>query len=252
MRRLWIVALLLGLVRISAVAAPEWQEEWNHAVEAYRNQDFARAARLWNNLRQEGIESADLFYNLGNAWYQVGQKGRAAWMYENALALAPRHGEARRNLALARAHVPRNEATGFVLFRPLAWIFARVTTAEWAALLSILSLLFAACAAWAILARRRGWLFWGAGLLLALMIPVAMCFAFRYTKEEWRQSGVVLRAGVVVRNAPDARAEAYFEAAEGETLEITESDIAGWYRIKHPGTGRTGYLPEETLGRIGK
>ena len=42
-----------------------------------------------------------MFYDLGNAYYRLGNFGKAILNYERALALEPRHPEAQANLRLA-------------------------------------------------------------------------------------------------------------------------------------------------------
>lgn len=49
----------------------------------------------------EGV-SANLFYNLGNAWFRAGQPGQAVLNYKRALRLQPGHPEAAANLAFIR------------------------------------------------------------------------------------------------------------------------------------------------------
>ena len=45
-----------------------------------------------------GSYSANLFYNLGGAYYRAGDRGRAILNYQRALLLEPSHAEAAANL----------------------------------------------------------------------------------------------------------------------------------------------------------
>ena len=57
--------------------------------------------------------SADLFYNLGNAWFKLGDQGRAILNYERALVLNPRMEEARSNFQTALRIVGNDDQPTF-------------------------------------------------------------------------------------------------------------------------------------------
>lgn len=59
------------------------------ADSAYMNDDFALAARLYEQATRQLGPSADRYYNTGNAYYRLGQPGRAIVNYERALRLDP-------------------------------------------------------------------------------------------------------------------------------------------------------------------
>jgi tetratricopeptide (TPR) repeat protein len=76
-------------------------------VFAKANQDygeghFQEAVDGYQNLVSSGQSSANLFYDLGNAWFRLGHFGEAILNYERALALDPHHPEAAANLVLVR------------------------------------------------------------------------------------------------------------------------------------------------------
>jgi tetratricopeptide (TPR) repeat protein len=63
------------------------------AIEAYRNQDYKRSIELYETLVASGLEenreSAQLYFNLGNAYFRDHQLGKAILNYERAHLLAP-------------------------------------------------------------------------------------------------------------------------------------------------------------------
>ncbi|HZA38202.1 MAG TPA: tetratricopeptide repeat protein, partial [Candidatus Baltobacteraceae bacterium] len=73
---------------------------------AKANQDFAQgnfkeAISGFETLVRSGQWSANVFYNLGNAYFRAGDFGRAILNYERALALERHHPEATANLQIA-------------------------------------------------------------------------------------------------------------------------------------------------------
>src|SRR6266849_6267687 len=74
---------------------------------AKANQDYAQghcteASSGYDALVRAGQWSANLFYDLGNAYFRTGDFGRAILNYERALALERHHPEATANLQIAR------------------------------------------------------------------------------------------------------------------------------------------------------
>lgn len=76
--------------------------EFGVANRHYEEGGYAEAKQVYERLVQSGTLSANLFYNLGNTEYKLGNKGRALLNYERALALEPSHPEAKANLQLLR------------------------------------------------------------------------------------------------------------------------------------------------------
>jgi tetratricopeptide (TPR) repeat protein len=238
----------------TSVALPlDASSKWSAANDAYQKLNFDAAAKTYEELLAQGVTDANLFYNLGNAYYQLNQRGKAALMYEKALRLAPRLADARKNLRLARGPIPHADEGVFVLFRPLSWLCGQFTASEWAGW--ILGVSFAAslfAAAWILLRAGRARKVFAMGTLAALTILVVLVcfFAARYADTELRHYGVVIASGAVVRSAPAANADQYFEAREGERYLVEDAEMSGWFRVKHPSTGRVGYLSESAVQRI--
>jgi len=64
--------------------------------------DFKGAIKDYSAVVQSGEWSANLFYDLGNAYFRESDFGRAILNYERALQLDPNHPEADANLRIAR------------------------------------------------------------------------------------------------------------------------------------------------------
>ena len=75
------------------------------AAQAYRDQDYKRSIELYETLIQAELddhrESAQLYYNLGNAYFRDNQLGKAILNYERAHLLDPGDGDIRHNLRFA-------------------------------------------------------------------------------------------------------------------------------------------------------
>jgi tetratricopeptide (TPR) repeat protein len=99
----WVVAavIALGCATARSVRA-EGNPAFAKANQDYSEGHFQEAVDGYQNLVNAGQRSANLFYDLGNARFRLGNFGEAILNYERALALDPHHPEAAANLALVR------------------------------------------------------------------------------------------------------------------------------------------------------
>jgi tetratricopeptide (TPR) repeat protein len=72
------------------------------ANQEYAAGHFKEAIDGYESIARDGEWSANLLYNLGNAYFHTGDFGRAILNYERALALDRHHPEAQANLRIAR------------------------------------------------------------------------------------------------------------------------------------------------------
>src|SRR5437879_10370597 len=99
-----IVALCCMMVCTFVVspAFPQSDAEFAKANANYAAGHFQEAVNGYETLVRSGEWSANLFYNLGNAYFRVGDFGHAILNYERALALDRHHQEAEANLRIVR------------------------------------------------------------------------------------------------------------------------------------------------------
>ena len=95
-------------VCIASTSAQEsaGQQEFNtiffRANNSYREKRYDDAIQDYEKLISAGLRSANIFYNLGNAYLRTGARGKAILYYERALRMCPRDADIRSNLDFAR------------------------------------------------------------------------------------------------------------------------------------------------------
>src|SRR5947208_10191254 len=170
--RTYLIALFFcASSAVSAIAQPN--AEFAKANEEYAQGHFKEAITGYEALVHGGQWNANLFYDLGNAYFRTRDFGRAILNYERALALDQHHPEATANLQIARDEsralelqptrlerylqfasinqysIAAEVAFWLGIFGIAALMFARRRSAALVSL-SILSLLVCAMAVWAI------------------------------------------------------------------------------------------------------
>ncbi len=113
MRQLQINTLfLLGYVFLWGfpLQASELEMEllFEQANKAYNGSDYEGAITLYDSILNQGYESADIYYNLGNAHFRLGNVGQSILSYERSLELDPEQPDAAFNLRLANLRVVDN------------------------------------------------------------------------------------------------------------------------------------------------
>src|SRR5437868_10316557 len=96
-----LIALVVGASATHSLRA-EGDAEFVKANQAFAQGHFKEAISSYEALVQKREWSANLFYDLGNAYFRTGDFGRAILNYERALALERHHPEAAANLQIAR------------------------------------------------------------------------------------------------------------------------------------------------------
>ncbi len=210
------------------------------AAQAYRDQDYKRSIELYETLIQAELddhrESAQLYYNLGNAYFRDNQLGKAILNYERAHLLDPGDGDIRHNLRFANNRtedriIPASNLFLTNWFRGVRDLFSSNT---WATLSIVFFLLFLGCIALFLFVRLL-WLRKTAfytGLILLLFVGMANAFAFSQKKERTRRDTAIVMVGAASANAsPDANSNLLFELHEGTKVKIRSSD-GNWYEIE--------------------
>lgn len=216
--------------------------------DAYAAGDWASAISAYEAALASGADSADLWFNLGNACYRAGQSGRAALAFEKALRRDPGDSAARKNLELVRAQAGRS-AVGSQPPPFLDRLGARVDPDVSAVVLLVCWVL--ACAALASRLRLRRSL---PRLLAAVLAGVFLAGSAAFGIATWaasqvRESGwaVVVSAGDV-RESPQPEARIAFPIEPTVAVRISAS-VGRYLRIELPG-GLSGWIEAAKIEAI--
>lgn len=79
--------------------------QWESGIKAYEEGRFDQAVFSFESCVELGIQNADLYYNLANAYFREGRIGYAILYYESALRLDPTNKDIQYNLNFARLKV---------------------------------------------------------------------------------------------------------------------------------------------------
>lgn len=227
---------------------------WVAGTEAYSAGLWSEAAKVWTSIRETGVESPELYYNIGNAFYKDGDVAHAILNYERALKLDPSFSDAKYNLEFVRGTVQDKieEVPEFflkTLGRKMCWI---MSSDGWAALFLVLLAVTLALALTFLLAGREGARrtgFFG-GLVTLVLAIMCLCFAF-WQRADYRRSdgAVVTRAVSPVKSSPgNDSSTSLFVLHEGTEVVLLD-EVGEWSNIELA-DGRQGWLKTSDIEKI--
>lgn len=249
MKKIW----LFFLVQCLTWSVYAQDSAIKEAEVAYTQEDYNKAIGLYENILKSNGESAEIYYNLGNAYYKAGMVASAILNYERALVLDPGDGDTRFNLQIARQKtVDKIEPIGdFFLTRWFNAVQDLGTSDSWAKLGIVCFILFIGCL---ILFFFSKWLrlkkigFY-TGVLLLMLVIFANIFA-KKQKDELvnRMHAIVFTPTVTVKSSPDASGTDLFILHEG-TKVLVKSTLGEWSEIQLE-DGNIGWMPSKDIEKI--
>ena len=240
--------LLMLLLPLGAQAVTKAE-----ADSAYAQGHYQQAINDYQALLKQGA-SADLYYNLGNAYYRSENITQAVLNYERALLLSPGDRDIRFNLQLARSKtidkiVPESEMFFITWYHALVNLMSVDGWARTAifslALVIVLSLVY--------LFSQPVWLrkigFFG-GITLLVVFVLANVFASQQKQSLIHRKGaIVMSPSVTVKSTPAANGTDLFILHEGTKVTITDGSMRDWKEIRLA-DGKEGWIESKKIELI--
>jgi tetratricopeptide (TPR) repeat protein len=230
---------------ITSSAFAQADAEFAKANEEFAQGHFKEAISGYEALIRAGQWSANVFYDLGNAYFRTGDFGRAILNYERALALEQRHPEATANLQIARdeAHaleIQPNRLERYLQFASVNQYSIAAATAFWLGIFSIVALIFT---------RRRSATVIAVAICCLLVLAVAVCAIFTLESgSQGEQLAVVTGKDVQARLATADTANSVLALPAGSEIKIL-STRGDWIYAALPNNLR-GWIPAKNAERV--
>src|SRR5881296_983497 len=219
--------------------------DFTKANQEYAQGHFAEAISGYEALVRTGQWSANLFYDLGNAYFRVGDFGHAILNYERALALERHHPEAMANLQIARdeAHaleLQQSWPERYFQFASINQYSITAVIAFWIGGFSLVALIFA---------RRRS-AATIALLFLAFSVFAGAIFAIWQLDRgaKGRATAIVTAENVQARIATADTANSVLALSPGSEIKIL-STRGDWIYAALPNNLR-GWIPAKNAERV--
>jgi tetratricopeptide (TPR) repeat protein len=221
--------------------------------QAFAEKNYADAILNYKKASEMGVFSAELEYNIANAYAQNKQLGKAILHYERCLRINSYNADATQNLSVVNTW-RKDEIEPISPFFGIRWAKAirnALSSNTWT-IIGLCCLFGAAfgTAVWlfgtTVLMKKRGFFAAIAAFLLAA-IPF-WCAYETLQLSKHSGFGIVQPIEIVMRTAPDAESSDIMTLHEGTRLELLDK-IGDWLKIELP-NGEQGWLPETAVEEI--
>lgn len=228
-----VVAILLPLLIFLPLSS--FAQTKANADSAYIDEDYDKAIEIYSAILKNG-ESADVYFNLGNAYYRKHDFAHAILNYERAHILDPGDGDIRFNLEMARFKTIDKIAPASEMFF-VSWYRSVANTMSidgWARMAVICFVLMLAALLFYLLSnimwkRKTGF---GLFVILFVLFASSIVFAFQQKSQiENRDTAIVMSSAVTVRSTPSDNGTELFVIHEGTKVNIIDSTMKDWCEV---------------------
>lgn len=257
----FILIVLLLIPSLVLFATDENEQLFLNGNQNYQQENYDEAITNYEVILQNGYESWELYFNLGNAYFRSGRIGKAILNYERARRLAPLNADVRHNLEIANLSIadkievpPKfflieignavieslglklnlNELTKYVLLVYLILMFLVITR---------------------ILVTRpevRRVLFYFIIPIFILLILVVITLQVEIYSDKKNIEAILVASEVDVYGAPEENSTLLFSLHEGVKIRIQnnlDKDNAKWLEIQLS-DGKSGWVRDTGFEKI--
>ncbi|MBN2330019.1 MAG: hypothetical protein JXR73_22960 [Candidatus Omnitrophica bacterium] len=232
------------------------EEIYKHANDFYLDNQPEKALEGYLDLYDIGVRNGHLNYNIGNAYFRLGQLGKSILWYERALQWLPRFHDLRVNYEYARGLLADEEFRGPEYGGTLGFLIGvhrklNLRESLWTTVflfwilsgLFIMRLLLPA-------ARRGAWLSIPCWIVSIAFILLCLSSALRIYQYEYIKEAVVMASAVEIKTGPGDDFSTSFSLHEGTKVRWVQEQ-GDWVRILLPGNASfTGWMPESAVEAI--
>ena len=249
----FLLLLVFYLLLSPSLLTPGFAVTKSEADSAYVHGEYQKAIDGYEALLKKGV-SADLYYNLGNAYYRTENITRAVLNYERALLLSPSNPDIRFNLQMARSKtidkiVPEQE----MFF--ITWYHSLINLASvdgWA-MIALFCLGLAIILALVYLFSNQIWLrkvgFFGAFLMIIIFV-CSNIFAYQQKSQLVNRTGAIItESAVTVKSTPAKNGIELFILHEGTKVTIIDNSMKDWKEIRLA-DGKEGWIETRQMETI--
>jgi tetratricopeptide (TPR) repeat protein len=246
-------AFLAGVFTLFAVALLAQPASIKEANASYAQKNYATAIQQYEAVLQSQGSSAELYYNLGNAYYRAGDVAQSILNYNRALLLKPNYDDAKFNLQIAQKKVVDNVDVTSVFFLK-EWVndFGDLMSSNgWAIFSVVLFILSLTAFLFFIFGRYRMLRKTTFNIALASLVIafISLSYSIKQSNKIVNSSdGIILVGSVTAKDSPSLSGKDMFVMHAGTKVTI-RNNVSGWTEVELP-DGNAGFIPATNIEKI--
>jgi tetratricopeptide (TPR) repeat protein len=233
-----------------AVSQQTNQEKFDKGVTLFTSATYKEALQVWTEIYNTGYRSANLNYNIGNAYFKLNDIPDAILFYERAYLLSPADENINYNLQIAKTLiVDRFQEIPEIFFvRWFNFLSLLLSSNTWA-LVSLtgflLCLLLLSLYIYSSRYRNKVIGFWLA-IFFFIMSATSIAFSLRNKSLVYdSHKAIIINTLVSGKSSPDNSGTDLFVLHDGTKVTI-EDKVGEWYEIRLS-DGNKGWIPVNSL-----
>ncbi len=248
-----IVVLFVFQVVTLNLAAINTDSLINSANKLYNQGLYDSALMDYQTLLDNNIESGELYYNMGNAYYKNNDIASAILYYEKARKLLPNDDDVNYNLNIANSMIVDKIDKVPQLFYYQWWnyftnlfsgnLWTIISLVTFAILVSFIGLFILSKTR-----RSRKILFYLSAFFLLITISSASLAYHNYKQIVNHDEAIVFTSSITAKSSPTQNSVDLFVIHEGTKVKVIDK-INNWIEIKIQ-NGSTGWLPSNSVKEI--
>lgn len=247
---------LLAALGLSSNHSEDQVEALSTANNLYLSGNYFEAVGLYEQIIHQGFEDSTVYFNLGNAYYQQGDHGRALLNFKRAHQLNPRDSDIENNIKIVEAEIASGSDSPVPAVGPqqtLANITGNLLTVNESSLLSLglwfliffLLLLFRT--------MKPGRIRRSLGYLTILVIVMFTLSSFslvsRIFSEQNQPDAIVIAPQASVTSQPDQQTPTPHTLNNGTQIKLLDA-YGDWIKFSNPGNTISGWIPASTVEMV--
>ena len=215
--------------------------------------NYVQAIGIYEQLIDQGLSDSTVYFNLGNAYYQQGDIGRAMLNYRRANQLDPRDADIKRNLEIVEGSTAVSEDIQPAASGPLlgmanltqSWLTINESAIFTLALWFLFFLLF-------MLYRmlKQGRIRTSVGYLTLLVIFtftfIGVSFGSRIIVEKTQPDAIVVVSEITLNSEPKIESTTEFNLKNGTRIKLLDTQ-GEWIKLSIAGNKIQGWVPASSV-----
>ena len=229
------------------------EELFDKANDFYSKANYSKAIEIYQSILNKNIESSELYFNLGNAYYKTNKIGLAILNYEKAKKISPADEDIETNLTLANLKTEDkiDPQPRLFIYDWIDGITNAASEKSWSILCIgalIVSLVWFAFYLLSTSVNFKKVFFY----LGSVFMLITLCFYFfanhRYHQVVDSEYAVIISPTTTINSSPTEKSTKLFILHEGTKVAVIDEEN-DWIEIKLA-NGNVGWVDKEDVERI--
>jgi len=245
-----LILLFFSLIEITAVSQDTNKDKYYQGVTYFTAGSYKEALQVWTEVYNTGYRSANLDYNIGNAYFKLNNIPSAILFYERAYLRKPADEDINYNLQVARTLIVDRfqEIPELFFIKWYNFVSLFLSTNTWAKISIISFILFLLLLSLYIYSPRHRYKVIGFWLAVSFIILSLTSLAFTIRNKSLvydSHEAIISSPAVSGKSSPDKSGNDLFVLHEGTKITV-EDKVGEWLEIRLS-DGNKGWIPLNSI-----